>query len=564
MGLCSSSSDVVYVDEGDPQGYEAKIERIEKENAKNFLSVESFVRLQELGCGISEVYAEDAVDNEDMTEELDGMFTLVSVKGQANERQLRMRSFLRKYMLSGGKERAAARVTPFIENLSVLASIKLNQYMLSLEHAFFNRTDCIIVCGNYVTDLELMIRHGFYPKEKEALGIICSVVLALQHLHQCNIIAGDFVATSNVVVTSEGRSKLSLLPLSATRIGYKRKEIPIMAVNEEGDEMNAKGNNNNSDTLEQKNEQPDQSTTTTTTTTNNNNTNESPGAKYRIQTKQSEVRGDQNIDAKALRTQIARDYLLLGRIAAQVFGIRKKQNNENDNNNENNDNDNDEKQMNDTDLIEAASSMKEPAKGLIIGLLDPNQEQRWSYEHVKKHLPDYDWEKIEDIKEEIYPPLSINPSLLIELNVKIMEEAKKKEEGEDLPGTEINIEKEIPEEKKTDGEEEEKKQEKEIGMNVESEFIDHGNGEDDLSDYGDDDLLLPWEAQEVLEGWDHNSTVKALHQLSNHTQSNMLANFASYDATFMHPQVLGDNNELRSDLKEIGQIMNTEVIKISK
>jgi len=44
----------------------------------------------------------------------------------------------------------------------------------------------------------------------------------------------------------------------------------------------------------------------------------------------------------------------------------------------------------------------------------------------------------------------------------------------------------------------------------------------------------------------------------------MLANFASYDATFMHPQVLGDSNELRSDLKEIGQIMNTEVIKISK
>jgi hypothetical protein len=39
MGLCSSSSpsnNNTYVDENDPQAYEAKIERIEQANEKNF------------------------------------------------------------------------------------------------------------------------------------------------------------------------------------------------------------------------------------------------------------------------------------------------------------------------------------------------------------------------------------------------------------------------------------------------------------------------------------------------------------------------------------------------
>ena len=99
-----------------------------------------------------------------------------------------------------------------------------------------------------------------------------------------------------------------------------------------------------------------------------------------------------------------------------------------------------------------------------------------------------------------------------------------------------------------------------------AEFLDHGDDHDEIeSDYGDEDKLLPWEAAEILHGWDHNSQVKSLHQLSNHIQSDKLADFARYYATYYKPQVISDVNEdtLRTDLKEIGKIMEKEVKKSS-
>ena len=305
MGLCASSTstDVAYADNNaDPQTYEAKMERLEKEQAKNFLSVSSFPVVKELGCGIAEVYEEDCeVESQDMTEELDGMFTIVQVKGQAKDRHLRMRTFLRKYLLSHGKDRAAIRVAPFVDSIQKMAAVKTNQYLLSLEHAFFNRTDCVLVMSNYVTDLEMMLRHGFSPTTSEATGIVCSVVLALQHLHQSKLTAGDKITASNVLVSSEGRSHLSLLPIAATRIGCKRKETLHSA---DSNASNNSGDGSSSSTVGGKSKEEGgaaasakQTSGTAEGGSSSNNSSqekESPGAKYRIQTKQSEVRGDAN------------------------------------------------------------------------------------------------------------------------------------------------------------------------------------------------------------------------------------------------------------------------------
>jgi len=582
MGLCSSSStstDVLYAENADAQTYEAQMERIEKEKAKNVLTIYSFTVLTELGCGLAEVYAEEPIDKEDKTEELDGIFSTVIVQGQAKDRQLRMRTFLRKYLLRGGKESASIRIAPFVSSINLLGSVKLNQYILSLEHAFFNRTDCILICNHYVTDLELLIRHGFCPKIDEALGIVCSILLALQHLHSYKITAGDtFLNISNIVVTLEGRSKLSLLPLSATRIGYQRKER-LDGTNADDDKgsddnhVNSSENNNKEGSGDS--QQYDSSFSSSATSSD---LKESPGAKYRIQTKQSEVRGDQNIDAKTLRKKIARDYLLLGRLAATVFGLYRISNNQHEDDAEN---ENENTAVKDKDISKKAETLNEPQKSIIIGLLHSNHEERFNYKSIKMLLPDYEWDKMEDIKEEIYPPISIHPTLLNEININILEEAQKKEEGADIK---IEEEEAEQEQEQVEGEEKVKETEKEMNTKEndpddnqmetkddepdedDAEFLDHGDDHDEIeSDYGDEDKLLPWEAAEILHGWDHNSQVKSLHQLSNHIQSDKLADFASYDATYYKPQVISDVNEdtLRTDLKEIGKIMEKEVKKSS-
>jgi hypothetical protein len=590
MGLCSSSSpsnNNTYVDENDPQAYEAKIERIEQANEKNFLSVRSFSVVKELGCGIAEVYDDNDVNSDkigqedhDVREELDGVFTLVTVKNQAEDRQLRMRTFLRKYLLHGGKERAAVRVRPFIESMRKLSSVPLNQYILPLEYSFFNRTDCVIVTGNYLTDLEMLMRHGFCPNENEAVGILCSAALSLQHFHQSKVIIGNTLTASNIVIGENGRAKLSLFPISVTRIGYKRKELKNYS-DEDNTATANEGARNNADS------KAPQSTNDAAEKSSNRNGKESPGAKYRVQTKESEVRGDHNDDATMLRKNIAHDYLLLGRLAAQVFGINKKKKSTEGGSGDEEENDDGEQEyvMKDSDIIEQAKSLSDPGKGLILGLLNPNQEERWNYASIKKHFPKYDWDKFEDIKEEIYPPLCINTEILKDLNVKIMEEAKKREEGEDLyedgvKGMEKeeqhnnNNDDEKEQEEREEREEQEKgEQGEDLEHQEEVEFIDHGGSleEDDIeSDYGDDELL-PWEAQEVLDGWEFNSTVVALHQLSNHIKTKKLADFASYNAEFYKPQVdsgSGDNNEgyggkiqLREDLKSMGKIISKELDK---
>ena len=571
MGLCASSTstDVAYADNNaDPQTYEAKMERLEKEQAKNFLSVSSFPVVKELGCGIAEVYEEDGeVESQDMTEELDGMFTIVQVKGQAKDRHLRMRTFLRKYLLSNGKDRAAIRVAPFVDSIQKMAAVKTNQYLLSLEHAFFNRTDCVLVMSNYVTDLEMMLRHGFSPTTSEATGIVCSVVLALQHLHQSKLTAGDKITASNVLVSSEGRSHLSLLPIAATRIGCKRKET-LHSADSDGSNNSGGGSSSSSSsssTVGGKSKEGGAAAASAKQTSggtaeggsssnNSSQEKESPGAKYRIQTKQSEVRGDANESAKAFRNKIRRDYLLLGRLAALVFGVRKGT----------------EESSKDSELMESASSQLKdlPSQKLVLGLLNPDQEERWNYESIKRNYPDYEWERLEDVKEELYPPQSVSKLSLTELNEKIMEEAKKKEEGEDLievtPGAADVAPAVASAEAEDMSGEEEKTIEKQEEEDDEPEFLDHGDDDEDIeSEYGDDELL-PWEAQEVLAGWDHNSTVLSVHQLSNHIQSNKLADFASYDATYYKPIPSGEQpsiSKLRPELQAMGEVMAKEIVK---
>ena len=188
----------------------------------------------------------------------------------------------------------------------------------------------------------------------------------------------------------------------------------------------------------------------------------------------------------------------------------------------------------------------------------------------------YDWEKLEDIKEEIYPPSCINIDTLNDFNLKIMDEAKKIEEGDDEEENETNGKDAHIESKhnnnadeKEDKESDEESDEDSVEEDLDKEFIDHGDDDDIESDYGDDELL-PWEAQEILGGWEYNSTVLALHQLSNHLQTNKMADFASYDAEFYKPQGLGgrgsggDNDntpKLRDDLKNMGSIISKELKK---
>ena len=43
------------MDENDPQAYEARMERLDQANEKNFLSIRSFPIVKELGCGIAEL-----------------------------------------------------------------------------------------------------------------------------------------------------------------------------------------------------------------------------------------------------------------------------------------------------------------------------------------------------------------------------------------------------------------------------------------------------------------------------------------------------------------------------
>ena len=578
MGLCSSSAtNDVYVDDGDPQAYEARMERIEQANEKNFLSINSFPIVKELGCGIAEVYThreeeeEEEENSEEMTEELDGVFTLVTVVNQAKDRQLRMRTFLRKYLLGGGQEEAALRVAPFVESIRKLSSVTPNQYILTLEYAFFNRTDCILISGNYTTDLEMLMQHGFYPKESEALGIVCSVVLALQHFHQSKITVGNFLAASNVVVEKEGRSRLSLFPISVTRIGYKRKEMSphfydekVKSGEKKGEEGSGSGQGEGEEGEDGEGDARSSASADGATlaggqvdaTSAGTKQQDSPQSKYRIQTKESEVRGDHNETATELKNKMGRDYLLVGRLAAQVFGIRQIEN---------------EEVMKDDTVVAKvqASAMTDSTKALIVGLLHSDQEKRWNYESIKKHLKEYDWEKFEDIKEEIYPPLCIHKELLNEINVKIMEEAKKKEEGDDLVrdnDDEENTTTKVAEDEQPNNNDEEKREQQDLQeMKVKdlsdeaSEFIDHGDAEVDIeSEYGDDELL-PWEAAAILKDWEYNSTVLALHQLSNHIQSEKLADFASYDAEFYKPQKTGDAPQLRADLKDMGNIISKEL-----
>jgi hypothetical protein len=123
------------------------------------------------------------------------------------------------------------------------------------------------------------------------------------------------------------------------------------------------------------------------------------------------VRGGENETATALRNKIGRDYLLLGRLAALAFGLQKGK-----------------EESKDSELMELASSQLKDVRSqkLILGLLNPDQEERWNYESVKRNYPGYEWEKFEDVKEELYPPQSVSKLSLSELNEKIMEEAKKK------------------------------------------------------------------------------------------------------------------------------------------
>jgi hypothetical protein len=251
---------------------------------------------------------------------------------------------------------------------------------------------------------------------------------------------------------------------------------------------------------------------------------------------------------------MARDYLLCGRLAAQVFGIQKENN----------------QVLKDSDIIERVEGMNDPAKSLIVGLLNPNQDERWNYSSIKKLLSMYDWEKLEDIKEEIYPPSCIDIDTLNDFNLKIMDEAKKIEEGDDEEENETNGKDAHIESKhnnnadeKKDEESDQESDEDSDEEDVDKEFIDHGDDDDIESDYGDDELL-PWEAQEILGGWEYNSTVLALHQLSNHLQTNKMADFASYDAEFYKPQVVGGRGstpKLRDDLKNMGSIISKELKK---
>ena len=123
------------MDENDPQAYEARMERLDQANEKNFLSIRSFPIVKELGCGIAELWSnsiekvqgesteDEANQTRETTEELDGVFTLVTVQNQATDRRLRMRTFLRKYLLSGGKDIAAVRVRPFVNSILTLSSV---------------------------------------------------------------------------------------------------------------------------------------------------------------------------------------------------------------------------------------------------------------------------------------------------------------------------------------------------------------------------------------------------------------------------------------------------------
>ncbi len=565
MGLCASSSaagtpatavgeDMAAAD----ADYRKQLDKIDDAQDNNLLSMRTFPVRQALGHGYLVLPAEAAQDAPVTT--LDGDFSRVTVRGQDQARMLRMRTFRRKHLLRGGVDSAARRVAPFVAGVKSMHRLRPCRFLLPLEHAFYNKNSCVLIVGPYDTSLNTLVARGLVLDEKAATSVAASIALALRHMHAATppVLAGsNNLVAAHVLVNTQGHIYLSLLPTAATQVGVV--ETAQQQSREEDNEAAAAA------------APPSESAAAGTTTSiasdsvksndmySNPTTRESPGAKYRVQTKQSEIRSQDDPANIAEENRLkARDWLLLGRLMASLCGISGT--------------------TADADLIHTISSstgLGAQLKQMLTGLLEPDDEKRWSYDKLRATLDgaEFPWSLFEDSKETSRPPAFSSKEVLGEHVAGVMADnaaATAKFAQDTLQAAEADVMTRPvdAEEKKVEPEVESKLEPAAVDSDDEYD-LDSITSEDSLAML-DEDELLPWEVSEVLANWDYRSTVASLHQISNFTNSKTMASFAAYDAQFQggnkqskqNSNKFGaDGKSLRADLSGIGRILEDDITR---
>ena len=584
MGLCASASSSAATatttageDMADADAdYKKQLDKIDDARDNNLLSTWTFPVSQALGHGYLVLPAEAKRDAPVTT--LDGNFSRVMVRGQDQARVLRMRTFRRKHLLRGGMHSAASRIAPFVAGIEAMHRLRPCRFVLPLEHAFYDKNNCILVMGMYETTLSSLLARGLVLDENAVMSIVVSLALALRHMHAVMppVLAGsDNLVAAHVLVNTQGHAYLSLLPTAVTQVGvvedaqqqeqqqHIRDEKAKVATSEEEEEKEE--------------EEIDEATLPLAASgiSTGSKASESPGAKYRVQTKQSEVRSEQDPADIAEENRLkARDWLLLGRLMASLCGVVGG--------------------SVDTELLQAivaSTTLAAHTKQTLAGLLEAEDEKRWKYDNVRSSLPgvDFPWTLFEDSKETARPPPFASQEVLGQHVAAIMAkhaEVSAKFEQDTLEATEVEAKAEA-ENKETRPEAESKSEvEEPAPIDSDDEYdLDSIASEDSLAML-DEDELLPWEVTEVLAKWDFRSTVASLHQLSNFTNSKTMASFAAYDAQFQGGNKQskkqqqqqkkkkktgtkggvagGEGGALRADLSGIGRILEDDITRQEK
>ena len=565
MGLCASStphaardapaSATEDLDAADAD-YKKQLDKIDDARDNNLLSIRTFPVSQALGYGylilpaVSDIEEGDVALAQPTVTTLDGTFSRVNVRGHEKSRVLRLRTFRRKHLLRGGMPNAIRRVKPYIAGIEAMHRLRPCRFILPLEHAFYDKNSCVLVMGMYDVELGSIMRRGLKLEENAAMSIVASLALALKHMHAASppaIAGSENLVADHVLVNSQGHVSLSLLPTAATKIGIVEE---------------ARGGENGGEEADLRAASPEVLAEGDSSITEN--TQESPGAKYRVQTKQSEVRSGQNPADIAEETRLkARDWLLLGRLMASLCGLAP--GSEAGKGTAGN---------TDADLLQtirASSELSLNMKNLLAGLLEPEDEKRWRYENLRSALVGeaFPWEKLEDAKESARPPPFASHELLRgHIDAIMAEHATLTAKFEQ--GTETQAETHATSKTEDNDAEIEaaKESESKASPDADSEDeydLDSIPSEDSLAML-DEDELLPWEVSEVLSNWDFKSTVASLHQLSNFTNSKTMASFAAYDAQFQgNTEKRGapgaGRGALREDLSGIGKILEADIAK---
>lgn len=528
MGICASSTGANSTSAEDvaEEKYRKELEKIEAENEKNLLSLRTFNVVKRLGYGYLVLPAASEHADSGPVTTLDGEFSMVTVLGHEQSRKLHMRTFRRRHLLRGGMMAAVQRVAPYTKSIGDMNRTGPCRFVFPLEHAFYDKNNCVLVFGAYATDMQIIQQKNIKLEEDALTSIMASLSLALDHLHSSKppVIAGsENLQMSHVIVDSAGHVTLSILPTNATQVSSfhdaqndKTPDVTSTSMSDENTQESEKG-------AEQK---------------------ESPGAKYRVQKKQSEIRSDMDPSTLEKRRQLkSRDWLLLGRLMASVCNLGVDASSG--------------QVIMDTEIIESvkSSSLDTQIKQILCGLLDADDEKRWSFKNVKDTIsgPKYPWTVLEDSKELLRPP-PIIPQEALASHILELEEQNMKAASKFEAETEAEVEASasnlntpdhsVPTESALTSSES-------PPYDVDDD-LDSIPSEDSLARL-DEDELLPWEVSEVLEKWDYRSTVASLHQISNFTNSRTMANFASYDAKFYRNKNKGE--KLRSDLSGIGKIL---------